>query len=608
MKNEAWPTFSFTDLLRPPEGWRTEHAILTTYSADLAVIVTALLALTGCDLDHRRTGSRVELVKAIETLRGRTRILAQANRVAVPRTPRAILKLLDRFLQPVETNENECSWHPKVSLVRYQRIGKDTDRLWRLWLGSRNLTHAMNWDAGLVLTSRADGRGQSIDGLASLGAALVARASLASFSAADVGKELAALTWDCPPTCDVQTVSLYGPALAKGLPTPSSDTERVVVISPFLDSATARAIAQWGNSKTRRTLVSTALELQRLWQEDPGLFTNAAASFCVLPYPELEVEGTDLVGEETTGAIEPAEGEIVDFTGLHAKLFFTSKGARRQLWIGSANATERGWAGRNYEVVANLHIGRDVAQAIEEFAAEGESFKPNPVPSAINKEEQAVEQARKLLSGAWSLRQHARENEIEVIASTLLPLTNSAVTLEIAALGGSYQVWPHDANRLVLPGLRFSQRSNFLQVRLSCGDSKCEWLQIAPCDPPPDMDRDRALIAQYLDPRSFLLWLRSVLADAPPQGGAGDWDEDDAKKGGAGHQDQSVSNDGLLPTVEEVLRAWARDASAFASADEKVKSYLSGLQLRAVELANTKDVELLKTFQRTWDTLASELR
>lgn len=84
MKHESWPTFSFTDLLRPPDGWQVEHAILTTYSADLVVVVTALLALTGCELDYRRTGSRVELVKAIEALRGRVRIIAQANRISVP--------------------------------------------------------------------------------------------------------------------------------------------------------------------------------------------------------------------------------------------------------------------------------------------------------------------------------------------------------------------------------------------------------------------------------------------------------------------------------------------------------------------------------------------
>src|SRR5271156_4259226 len=153
MKNEGWPTFSFTDLLRPPEGWRTEHALLSTYSADLVVIVTALLALTGCDLDHRRTGSRVELVKAIEALRGRVCVLAQAGRVAIPTTFRPILKLLDKFVKTVDADETFSSWHPKVSLVRYQNIEDAGDQQWRVWLGSRNLTRSLNWEAGLVLAS-----------------------------------------------------------------------------------------------------------------------------------------------------------------------------------------------------------------------------------------------------------------------------------------------------------------------------------------------------------------------------------------------------------------------------------------------------------------------
>src|SRR5579862_512720 len=169
MRHEAWPTFSFTNVLRPPEGWETDHAILTTYSADLVVVVTALLALTGCDLDYRRTGSRVELVKAVEALRGRARVLVQANRVSVPRKARSILKLMDQFLTAIPTDEKTNSWHPKISLVRFRRADDATDIQWRVWVGSRNLTHAMNWDAGLVLTSRADGRGQSVAGMAELG-------------------------------------------------------------------------------------------------------------------------------------------------------------------------------------------------------------------------------------------------------------------------------------------------------------------------------------------------------------------------------------------------------------------------------------------------------
>ena len=77
--------------------------------------------------------------------------------------------------------------------------------------------------------------------------------------------------------------------------------------------------------------------------------------------------------------------------------------------------------------------------------------------------------------------------------------------------------------------------------------------------------------------------------------------------GSRASHDQSTLDVGLLPTVEEILRAWARDASAFVSADEKVKSYLSELERLAVESGNTADLELLQTFQRTWNTLASEL-
>src|SRR4051794_13542356 len=101
MKNSAWPTFSFGEFLRPATGWKTDHAILATYSADLVAVVTSLLALSGCDLDGRRAPSRVEVVRAVEILRGRVKILAQEGRVVLPRTAPPILALLDQFLKVI---------------------------------------------------------------------------------------------------------------------------------------------------------------------------------------------------------------------------------------------------------------------------------------------------------------------------------------------------------------------------------------------------------------------------------------------------------------------------------------------------------------------------
>ena len=330
------------------------------------------------------------------------------------------------------------------------------------------------------------------------------------------------MTWECPPGSEVHRVSFLGPGLAKGFPKPPSDTERMFVISPFLDSKTVRAASDWGNAKTRRTLVSTAMELQRLLHEDDKVFAGFD-DLRIQPLPDLPVEGA-VTREEANAVVEVAESEDVPPAGLHAKIFFAAKGTRRQLWLGSANATERGWQGRNFEVVAELTVARDTADGIEEFVATCDRFNPNTTPPKTDDDEEALEQARKLLSGRWPLRQRIGEHELEINASTPPPITDPTIELEVAVLGGPWNSWPHDADHILLPAQRQWQRSDFLQIRVVRGDRMCAWLQIAPCDPPPDEQRDHALIAQYLDPHTFLWWLRSLLADDPAHAAGGDWD------------------------------------------------------------------------------------
>ena len=607
MRNEAWPTFSFTEALRPPEGWRTDCAILSTYSADLAVILTALLALAGCDLDNRRTGSRVELVKAVEALRGKVSVLAQTGRVVLPNKYRPILKLLDKFIRTVDSDETIGSWHPKISLVRYQNLADPSDRQWRVWLGSRNLTSAINWEAGLVLASRSDGKGQIIDGLAAVGKALAKGANLATLSPQSLSKELASLTWECPPGGEIHRLTLLGPGLAKGFPQPPPDIERMFVVSPFLDATTVKAAASWGGVKTHRVLVSTSMELQRLMHENKEVFAGFE-DLRVRPLPDLPAEGAATLDEETHAVVEISESEEVPPAGLHAKLLFAAKGTRRQLWIGSANATQRAWQARNVEAIAELSISRDTADAIEGFVATCDRFNPNATPPKVDEDEKALEGARKLLCGQWPLRQRITENELLIEASGPPPLLATTIEIQVAALGGAWNTWPREENCVRLAGMRRWERSDFVQVRVVRGQRACAWLQIAPCDPPPDEGRDHALIAQYLDPRTFLWRLRSLLNDEPAHTAGGDWDMETHYPVSANFSDTRAEYASFMPTIEEILRSWARDSSAFAGADEKVKTYLTELQRRSGESGATADAELLSAFRRMWETLARELR
>src|ERR1700685_2050886 len=119
MKITGWPWMSFSEVLRPEPGWQVGHAVLTTYSTALVVLASALILLSGSNLDQRSKGSRVELVRAMEVLRGRVRVLAQAGRVSLPGVPRTILGVLDQFILEIDANEVTHSWHPKAALIRY---------------------------------------------------------------------------------------------------------------------------------------------------------------------------------------------------------------------------------------------------------------------------------------------------------------------------------------------------------------------------------------------------------------------------------------------------------------------------------------------------------
>jgi hypothetical protein len=607
MSNASWPKFSFTELLTPPDGWATDHAILSTYSADLIVLVTSLLALRGYELDDDRPRSRVELVRAIEGLRGRVRILSQKGRVPIPSKQLPILKLLDKFLLTVELDEAESSFHSKAVLIRFHKIDTPHETQWRIWLGSRNLTRALNWEAGLVVASRYDGKGQKIEGLTGVVEAFATRAKLTGLTPASVRAELSKLTWECPAGCEVERVSLLGPGRANGFPKPPADTERMFVVSPFLDSSTVRAASKWGGPKTRRTLVSTDPEFQRLLREDGGVF-EGFGNLCRQPLPDLPAEGAVNIEEENRAAIELAESENVPPQGLHAKLLFAAKGKRRQLWIGSANATARGWEGRNIEIVAELAVNQEVAEGIEAFVDTCERCVPAVTEPKQDEDELALEKARKALSGKWTLRQLIDGGELHLAATSPPPISDPQMSVEVAAMGGAWKTWPAGADRVSLGRLREWERTDFVQVRVRLRDMVCAWVEVAPCDPPPDDARDTGLISQYLNPNAFMWWMRSTLTGAGPDGGGGDWDSDDDPIKGKASKRSRVLDAGAMPTVEEILRAWARDSTAFRNADEKVRTYLSELERRAAETNAEADADLLRAFRTTWERLAGGLR
>jgi hypothetical protein len=102
-------------------------------------------------------------------------------------------------------------------------------------------------------------------------------------------------------------------------------------------------------------------------------------------------------------------------------------------------------------------------------------------------------------------------------------------------------------------------------------------------------------------------WVRSELAGEPARGVGGDLDHEPGDHGSSA-QDSRNAELPAVPTVEEILKSWARDPDAFAEVDKNVSRYLGELERRAVEQNAETDLALLTDFRECWTQLASSLR
>ena len=598
MSKKGWGGLPYLDGLRPEPGWRTDFAVLTTYSADLVAVVAALLALAGLD-DERGSGSKVDFANAIEALRDRTRILVQAGRITAPTKTPKILCILDGFVREVAMNEAEGSWHPKAGLIRM--TAEDGDAVqWRLWIGSRNLTRDTSLDVGLVLVGHPESGGRRIPGVAELGRELAARADLKSVGRTSVYKQLQSVHWEMPTGCTVEEVQLLLKS-GRALPEAPPGIRKLAVVSPFLDGTMVNRFGRWGDDHTERVLVSTLPELGKLnAQASRPLAAYQDVLYLEAPSPEVD-RFAPLDEESGLGS----DDEQPDARGLHAKLICAEHQGGRSLWLGSANVTQRGWRGPNTEIVARFSVGSNVSDGLYALINEGrladpESLKP-PEPDDLA---ERLEKAHREIAARWQAVQRIRD-ERPLLESTQLPHPDEPLAeLWVGLLGQPLTQWPRGETSLQLPPISSAETTELVHCEVRLEAKSIGWLQRAPLDPPPDANRDHRALARYLDPRTFLLWIRSILTSDALSDGGGDWDDERQQHPAT---TRPAGPDWWAPTLEDVLKAWSRDPVTVKDVDRKVRRYMAVMGQEPPEGQAEEEREILEQFRSTWDVLRSQL-
>jgi hypothetical protein len=271
----------------------------------------------------------------------------------------------------------------------------------------------------------------------------------------------------------------------------------------------------------------------------------------------------------------------------------------------------RAWTGRNAEVTAELLVTELIEKGLKALLGSARLVVAPSMehpPDAAALEEEALERARTQVAARWAAVLSVDDEGVRLThRSVLYPggphPDESDILVEVGALHGEPIAWPEQQVVVHLGPVVPAERSEFVRLRVSRGNKGLSWLQRAPAEPPFGEDRDRAAFVRFLGARGFLLWVAGLLADDGRQG-EGDWTNDDLQaRLGLG---PNPTLDSSLPTLEEMLAAWARDPDKFREIERRVSQYLPAV-LDQAEREEPQTAAMLKRFDVLWGKLRSGL-
>lgn len=568
MADSNWTPQAYLDQLRPDRGWKVTLGLFATYSAEMFSIAATLLALTGRQ-NGRGSGASVHVIDAVEQLRNCVRIMAQAGRIAPPENLPKIAGIFDQFIVDVPFPEADHSWHPKIALVRYSSPVM-ADR-WRLWVGSRNLTGSRDLEAGLLLDGSPARRAGAakLPGIGDLGGQLAGRANIAGVDPSAIDKVLGELRWSAPAGVKVKQVELFPGTGDRAYAPPSGEIDRIIVISPFLCPKFVARAGTWGSPTTRRTLVSTepairavsAVKRAKIERFADLLIFDTPELFAP---PELEPVGDDKADETE---VEPIS--------LHAKLTVFEQAVANRLIIGSANASDRAWSGRNAEVVATLDINNDVLAGLHDLCGRGRRIEvsANEPRTAVSQKQTRFDQCRKSVSSGWCPAVQRENDHFTLVADEPPPLL-AGYSLEVMlATQSDWLKWQRAVLQCELGTVALFDQTGLVRFRLAGDGLVSEWARAVAIVPGVPDGRDLAAFGRHLGPRALAAWLRGRFQPDLNTAPDDDWDRSPVGKGRWG----TSARDDERITLEEILLAWARDPAGFVRINDRFSRLLSAV-------------------------------
>jgi hypothetical protein len=590
------------DLVRPPRGYSTESAVVTTYSADLVTCLAVVAALDGAGSDGARVG-RVDAVRALDHLRDRVRLVAHEGRLQCHGGPDVrLVALLDRLVRTVAFDGRRRSFHPKVAIARQVCPGRE-DR-YVLYVGSRNLTMATDWDLGVGLVGvaldrpvAARRRIAGLDGFLGALRKLVGDETLGSGLS-----NLDEVAWDLPEGVDQIEFVFHG-----GLRRSFEQTrlcslprgERVLLVSPFLTSGAVASAAKYFQGAESLRLVAGRAEL-----DDVARSRHRSLLSCLDgPVEALAMCTASDEARAPSDAQEDPEQQQED-RGLHAKACAVIRGDKGTLLVGSANLTSAAWTGENWEAFVVARCERALVDALWEWSSsratpyrDPPEADPNPTdaPDPID----AVR--NEIATLPLSIRESGGVSVVECAGlGAALERSGCALTVGRLTTAAVRASWPAGEDSVELPGCRPHEWTRFLVLTASCRGERAEWVQVATATPAPGEERDREAVVHVLG-ADFLAYLASEMGAAPPP----DAESDGTRKRRSGALQRDAAAERAAFTLEDLVAHLGREPARITGVEETLARYRTALEKAPLDARAREELE---RFLQMWRIISEGMR
>ena len=532
MLNPNNDRLDYGQVLAPPDKYKLDFAIGTTYSLDLDALVGACIALgLSEETDSELMKNPICLLEALRATGDKVALFCEGGQIHTPNSVTPLYILLEKMVFQVNTEKRRGiakfpSFHPKFWLLRY--VDEQNNPLYRVVVLSRNLTFDRSWDITLCMDGKINDRktlktapvgdflSYLVDQLPAYENAKIKQKKIKSVlrELPFVHFELNAKEFDdfefLPVGIKNSNGGFHSTEDEPFNPLFCDSCHEILIMSPFLSNSVIRGFKERNTyiNHTDYMLFTRAMSLSKLNAED-------CKNFRIFTMKDAVVDGESIISEDELQ---------VQKQDIHAKVYMVRKNSDSYLYLGSLNASHNAMYG-NIEFMMLLKSKNrylNITKLSEALFNGSEDNTSNPFQEVFLTNEIVMdeeEERRNILDGYIK--------DINRLKPTASVIPNgeyydlSVCFPKVVEAEYKVGISPLLSNKteaisesILFKFLSLTQLSEFYKISVSDGIRTVERIIIIPTDGLPD-DREKAVVSSVVkDKECFYKYIAFLLGDS----------------------------------------------------------------------------------------------